>query len=207
MKVNSGNDLQARVMGGQTLTTEAGTATSTTATTLANTGGAFGTTKYVGMTIVTPTRYAKIITHTATVFTVDRWYDPAAPDGAAGSTPSGTTTYLIVPGGLPAPYMALTANAGAPAAGDTTLTGEITTAGGGLVRGICTYAHTAAAASYTLTKTFTANGSDTLPVTVAKEGTFDSKVSGDMLFETLLNATATFNISGDQMTVTETVST
>jgi hypothetical protein len=194
-------------MGGQTLTTEAGTATSTGTTSLTNTGAAFGTTKYVGMWVVTPTRYAKILSHTGTVLTVDRWYDPAAPGGAAGSTPSGTTTYLIVPGGLPAAYMALTANNGAPAAGDTTLTGEITTAGGGLIRKICVYAHTAAAASYTLTAVFTANGSDSLPVTVAKMGIFDSMVSGDMVFETLLNATATFTISGDQTTVTETVST
>lgn len=206
MRTNAGADFQARVMGGQTLTTEAGTATSTGTTSLTNTGAAFGTTKYIGMWVVTPTRYGKILSHTGTVLTVDRWYDPAAPGGAAGSTPSGTTTYLITPGGLPAAYMALTANATAPSATDTTLTAEIATAGGGLIRKICVYAHTAAAASYTETAVFTANGSDTLAVTVAKMGLFDSMVSGDMVFETLLNATATFTISGDQTTVTETVS-
>lgn len=207
MKVNSGNDFQARVMGGETVTTEAGTATATSSTSLTNSGASFGTTKYVGAWVVTPTRYARITSHTGTVLTVGRWVDPASPGGAAGSTPSGTTTYLIVPGGLPAPYMAITANASAANASDTTLPGEITTAGGGLIRKLATYAHSAGAASYTLTATFTSNGTDSLPVTVAKMGIFDDMVGGAMVFESLLNATATFTASGDAMTVTETVST
>jgi hypothetical protein len=141
------------------------------------------------------------------VLTIDRWYDPTAPGGAAGSTPAATTVYVILPGGAPAWYMALTANNGAPAAGDTTLTGEITTGGGGLIRKICTYAHTGGAASYSLTAVYTANGSDALPVTIAKIGVFNSLVSGQMLFETLLSATAVMSAIGDQLTVTDTVST
>lgn len=208
MRVDTGTDFQAAAMGGGTITTEAGVATATGATSLTNSGAAFGTTKYIGAWVVTATRYGRIVSHTATVLTVDRWYDPAAPGGAAGSTPAGTTAYVILPGRLPAPYMGITANASAASAADTTLPGEITTAGGGLVRGLCTYAHTLAAASYTLTKTFTANGSDALPVTAAKQGIFDGMVVSNtaMVFETLLNATATFTASGDQMTVTETVS-
>jgi hypothetical protein len=58
--------------------------------------------------------------------------------------------------------------------GDTTLTGEIATAGGGLVRAQATYAHTAGTNTSTLTKTFTANASDALPVTVAKIGVFNA---------------------------------
>lgn len=104
-----------------------------------------------------------------------------------------------------AKYMALTANASAAAAGDTTLTAEITTGGGGLIRAAATYAHTGSASTYTLTITYTANGSDSLPVTIAKIGVFDASSTGNLVFETLLSATATLSASGDQLTVTETV--
>lgn len=115
---------------------------------------------------------------------------------------------MATTGSQPAPanYMAVSANATAPSAVNTTLPGEITTAGGGLVRAQATYAHTTGVASYTLTKTFTANGSDTLPVTLAKIGIFNASSSGTLVFETLLNATATLSASGDNTTITETVS-
>jgi hypothetical protein len=102
-------------------------------------------------------------------------------------------------------YIALTANSTTPAAADTTLSGEITTVGGGLLRAQATYAHTAGTNTTTLTKTFTANGSDSLPVTIAKIGVFNASSSGTMAYETLLNATATLTTSGDNVTVTETV--
>lgn len=102
-------------------------------------------------------------------------------------------------------YIALTANSTSPSAGDTTLTGEITTGGGGLVRAQATYAHTNGTSTFTLTKTFTANGSDSLPVTIAKIGIFNASSSGTMAFETLLSATATLTSSGDQLQLTSTV--
>lgn len=206
MKVDSGNDYQARVMGGDFVGIT-GTATSTTATSLTNTGASFTTNAYIGHIVVAGTVYGVITANTGTVLTVDRWYNPATPGGAAGSTPGGTSAYVILPGGAPAWYMALTANATAPAAGDTTLAAEITTGGGGLIRKLATYAHTGGAASYTLTGAYTANGSDTLPVTIAKMGTFNSISSGTMLHETLVSPTATLSASGDQLTITQTVST
>lgn len=105
-----------------------------------------------------------------------------------------------------AKWIALTANSTAPALGDTTLTGEITTPGGGLLRAAATYAHTASTNSYTLTNTFTANGSDSLPVTIAKVGCFDASAAGNLVFATLLSATATLSASGDNIPVTWTVS-
>jgi hypothetical protein len=102
-------------------------------------------------------------------------------------------------------YMAVSANATAPSTASTTLPGEITTAGGGLLRAQATYAHTAATNTSTLTKTFTANGSDTLPVTLAKIGVLNAASVGTLGYETLLNATATLTISGDSATITETV--
>jgi hypothetical protein len=101
--------------------------------------------------------------------------------------------------------MALTANATAPASADTSLTGEIVTSGGGLIRGSATYAHTTGTSTFTLTKTFTANGTDSLPVTVAKMGVFNASTAGVMVFETLLSSTATLSSSGDSVTCTETV--
>lgn len=104
-----------------------------------------------------------------------------------------------------AKWMALTANVTAPAAGDTTLTGEIATASGGLIRQAAVYAHTAGTNTYTLTGTFTANGNDTLPVTIGKMGVFDAASTGNMVFETLISPTATLSASGDVLTVTQTV--
>lgn len=104
-------------------------------------------------------------------------------------------------------YMGLANNATAtaPAAGDTVLTGEITTAGGGLIRAQATYAHTAGTNTSTLTKTFTANGTDSLPVTVSQMGIFNAVTAGTISYKTALNSNATLNISGDNVTVTETV--
>jgi hypothetical protein len=206
VKVNSGNDFQACAMGGNRAG-EANTATSTTATSLTRTGATWTTDQWIGHLVQAGTVYGVVLSNTATVLTVDRWYNPATPGGAAGSTPSGTSAYMILPGAAPAWYMAITANSSAAAAGDTTLTGEITTAGGGLIRQIATYAHTTGANTYTLTGTYVANGSDTLPVTVAKMGTFNSIVSGRMVHETLLSATATLSAVSDQLTVTQTVTT
>lgn len=105
---------------------------------------------------------------------------------------------------LPGPWnvMAISANATAEAAANTALPGRITTAGGGLVPGAITYAHTAATATWTATRTFTANGTDALPVTVAKMGLEDA--GGGLGHEKLLSSTATISVSGDNATITFT---
>ena len=113
--------------------------------------------------------------------------------GVMGSTAS-TGTGLFAA----ANYIALTANAVAPAATDTALTGEIVT--GTLARAQATYAHTTGAASYTLTKTFTSDQT----VTIAKAGTFNAATAGTMPFVALVSPAAPV-ISGDQLAVTETV--
>jgi hypothetical protein len=104
-----------------------------------------------------------------------------------------------------AKWVALTANATAPGPTDTTLTAEIVTASGGLIRKIGTYAHTTGAASYTLTTVFTVNGSDSIPVTIAKRGIFDAASAGNMVFETLVSPTATLSAVGDALTLTDTI--
>lgn len=103
-------------------------------------------------------------------------------------------------------FVGLTANTTTPVVGDTTLTGEITTAGGGLIRKAGTPAHTTGAASYTITTVFTANGTDSLPVTIGKRGIFDAVTGGNLIFSTLVSPVATLNASGDACTLTDTIS-
>jgi hypothetical protein len=105
-----------------------------------------------------------------------------------------------------AKWVALTANATAPAAGDTTLTGEIVTGGGGLIRKAGTYAHTTGAANYTITTVFTANGSDSLPVTINKRGIFDAASGGTLVFTSAVPSPPTISASGDTLTLTDTIS-
>lgn len=216
-KTNAGQDIQARLMGGGILGVSGVGSGTITSTTYTATGTAGTADQFVGQIIVAGSTsvgavYGVITTNTAatpTVVTVDRWYNPATPGGAAATTPI-AGPYAILPGGAPAYYMGLSASAlvGATA---VQLSGEITTASGGLIRKICPFAHTAGANTYTLTPVFTANGSDSLPVTVLKIGVFTtltvaSSTSSSILFETALTpTTATLSTSGDQLTVTETV--
>jgi hypothetical protein len=104
-----------------------------------------------------------------------------------------------------AKWVAVSASTTAPAAADTTLTGEITTAGGGLVRTAGTYAHTTGTSTYTVTVTLTANGSDALPVTLGKAAIFDAASVGNLVYEDLISPTVPLNGVGDAATLTETV--
>lgn len=112
------------------------------------------------------------------------------------STETGAGTGLM----RPADYIAVTENAVAPADSDTALAGELT--GGGFTRAIAAYAHTAGATSYTLTKTFTS--SDGSARTINKMAVFNASTAGTMVFETLVPSPPTL-VSGDQLTLTETV--
>lgn len=98
----------------------------------------------------------------------------------------------------PACYLAVTEDDTAPGAGDTTLTDEITT--GTLARALAAYAHVNGQATYTLTKTFTADQA----VTLAKIGVFTASSGGTMVFETLLSSAAALDVD-DQVAITETV--
>lgn len=211
-KTNAGLDHEWNAAIGKS-TGAKGTATASSATSLTDSGASWGTTQFVGSCVVAAPAsgglvYAHILSHTATVLTVDRWYDATAPGGAAGTTPSSTGLYVILPMALASMFMGLTANASAVASGDTTLPGEITTVGGGLIRKIATLSHSAGGATGTAVAVFTANGSDSLPVTIAKMGLGPSLLStANNLFQTLLSATATLSASGDQLTVTDTITT
>ena len=97
-------------------------------------------------------------------------------------------------------YIAVSADSGAPAAGDTTLTGEI--ASGGLSRAdATTNTHTTGTNTTTLAKTFTASATHTA---VHKSATFDAASTGNMVHEAAFSADATLQ-SGDTLTVTWTL--
>jgi len=223
IKVNGGYDAESWMFGGGPNLNggswSSGSATSTSGTSLTNTGTTFPTATVNGevglagqMVCAGPntsgtgsTVFGIITTNSGTVLTVDQWY---APNGlGVGTTPNGTATYQIVPGASVFPYVALDSSTHTPAASDTALTTEVYAASGGLNRKIAPYAHTAAANTYTLTPVYTANGNDSLPVTIKNIGVFNSVVhsQGILLFYTTLNATATLSASGDQLTVTETI--
>jgi hypothetical protein len=207
MLVNSGLDIVSRELGGdgQGYT---GTATASSATSITATGTPFTASAFIGHIVVAGSVFGVITANTTSVLTVDQWYNPASIGGAAGSTPGSTSTFVVLPGNAPAPFMAISTTNSAPSATDTSLGGEVTTAGSGLVRQLASYTHTAGATTYTLTATFTATGSASFPTTVYRIGVFNSNVAGGttgMAFETSLSAAATFNASGDALTVTETV--
>lgn len=213
---NDGRDIWAAAMwsalGTATVIGDVGTATATSATSLTGGGGAtHATNDAVGQTItaLSSGAYGYVTANTSgatPVFTVDRWYAPATPGGSAAATPSGTTGYTLEAGGPPNLFIAITANAVAPAMTDHVLAGEIVTAGGGLIRKIGVTAHTAGTNVATVTGVFTANGSDSLPVTAAKLAIGPSMVATvKNALQTPLSATATLNVSGDQLTVTDTI--
>lgn len=209
MLVNAGNDIVSRQLGGDTLG-QAGTATSTGTTSLANTGAPFTGSAYIGHVVWAGAVYGVTQSNTTSTLTIDRWYNPASPGGSAGSTPSGTTTYIVGGGGAPALFIGITSTNITPGSGDTSLSGEITTSGGGLIRKIGVYGHSAGAASYTQTPVFTANGSDSLPVTVYAGGNFTSMVvaatASTMMLETSMTVSATLSASGDGLALTWTIS-
>jgi hypothetical protein len=221
---NIGKDMVARAVGGDTVGF-VGTATASSATSLTDSGASFPASSggppanggLVGHIVIAGSTganltYGVVISNTSTVLTIDQWHSPTAPETVA-STPSATAPYMVLVGGAPAFYMGITTNATAFNAADTTLASELWFSGGGLRRRLASWAHTNGTSTYTVSNTFTANGSDTLPQAIAKIGIFQHFVnttvstsnSGVMLFETVLSSTATLSASGDNVAITDTV--
>src|SRR5579872_6623307 len=94
-------------------------------------------------------------------------------------------------------YIAVSNDATAPTATDTTLAGEVT--GNGLGRAQGAYAHTNGTTSYTIQKVFTATGTQASQ----KTALFNATSNGTMVFEAAYTQ-VTVN-SGDTLTVTWTV--
>lgn len=201
---NGGRDQVAAMLGGKLgFGVSSTVATASSATSLTATGTPFTTDAFIGQIVIAEEGanapvHGTISTNSTSVLTIDAWRNG---DDSAGTTPAATANYGILAGNAPARYIALTENAGAPAATDTALTGEITT--GGLGRALGTYAHTLGAATLTLTKSFSVTAS--FPA-VHKAGLFQvSTASSSLLsFETALNADANV-VNGDTLQVTWTI--
>lgn len=201
---NGGRDQAAAMLGGKLGFGVSGTiATASSSTSLTATGTPFTTDAYIGQIVVAEEStnspvHATIISNTTSVLTVDAWRNG---DDSAGTTPGATANYHILAGSAPIRYIAITENASAANAADTSLTGEITT--GGCGRALGTYAHTLGAATYTLAKTFSVSAS--FPA-IHKAGLFpvSTASSAILAFETVLNADANV-VSGDSLALTWTV--
>ncbi len=149
--------------------------------------------------------YGVIVANAATTITVDQWYDATSTSGAAGTTPTGGTYYMVIlPGQNPAAWMAVTADATAPTTADTTLTSELTSSVG-LGRAVGTYAHTAAASTYTLVHLWTASGAGATVNKEAQFGAATTTAGGVMPFESAEPSPPTL-VSGDTLQNTITIS-
>lgn len=217
LRTNSGADWQCLAMLGGTNKGEHGTATSTGATSLTNTGAAFPTSGdgpatannaggYQGRVVWAGPNssgtgsvvYGVITTNTATVLTVDLWQAAGSP-GTAGSTPNGTATYQIG-GTAPTIYLGLTPTSITPSASDTTLSGELSS--NGFSRALYdTYSHSNGATSGFIQKTFTASGTDT----INGEAVFAAQNGGIMTFESVEPNPPTL-VSGDTLQQKVTIS-
>jgi len=159
-------DWLAKAMGmgpSATFATAVGAATASSATSLTNSGASFPTAGQIVVCWISTTVmvYGIIVSNSGTVLTVDQWYNAASTTGAAGTTPSSTAPYVILPGQGSASWMAVSANVFSPATTDTFLAGELVAASG-FARAVGTYSHTAAASTYTLVHLWTASLTETI---------------------------------------------
>jgi hypothetical protein len=240
---NNGKDYVAEAVGGRNFgrTTAAAAAITYTATSMTDTGATFvastgtpgtpGTgTGLVGAVIVAngiaantaPTAYGVIHSNSTTAVTIDFWHTISAPQTVATTPTTGGSGngYAILPARPPAFFMGLSVATRVFTATDAFLTNDGSTvsesfgaAQAGLSRQIAAYAHTSGTSTWTLQNTFTAGGSDSLPQTIAKIGTFihgvtsapSTTTTGTIMFQTLLSATATLSATGDNVAVTDTI--
>ncbi|HLI95651.1 MAG TPA: hypothetical protein VKT72_06140, partial [Candidatus Baltobacteraceae bacterium] len=97
-----------------------GTASTTTATSLAIGSSGFPTSGgpngglqgqiVVAMSSGTAVAWGVIVSNSATTLNVDQWYNPTSTTGAAGTTPSTTTPYIVLPNAGMALWMGLSSD-------------------------------------------------------------------------------------------------
>lgn len=210
----------------QSYTGATGAATATSATSLTNTGAAFPTTGgpntgLQGQVVVSaaagvPGVFGVILSNTATVLTIDQWWNVASATAAAGTTPTATAEYIVLPWNSFANWIGLSTNSSAAAAGDVTRTADGLYADG-TTSGTATEQSTnglsrvyvqptfPGAGQIQLQYTWTYTGSSS--VAIAKACLFNTKAAAGTLLvlETLTSATATVNANGDTIQLTWTI--
>jgi hypothetical protein len=212
--LNCGRDNWAALMGGGSVGSSGTASAAPTATTMTDGTKSWTTNQWAGYTVVCGSVYGIVLSNTATVLTVDQWYAAATPGGAAGATPANGATYAILPGGMAGWFCIISTSSALPASGDTSVVGGITAAtdaGGGLVPKICPYAHTAGTNTFTMTPVFTMNAADVTnvgAVTIYQAGfgkSLNTFNAATLYWKSCINFSATMAASGDQLTLTETV--
>ena len=213
MLTNDGRVQQAQNYGGGQVGAS-GTGTAATATSF-TTGATMLLNAWSGYRVYVNGVWANVISNTTTgVLTVDRWYNPATPGGAAATTPSSFGYILADGGGVSAWFMGLSTsnpNVTPLAATDHALYGEYTTAGGGCLRKIAPYALTYGTSpmTFTLAPVWTSNSSDTFPSNFYSAAAFNSMVVSNtvlaMKFESIMVASTTIAAAGNQVLITETI--
>lgn len=196
---DAGMDWLHRTMGGYIFagTSNFGTTTSISATSVTDTGKTWTTDDLIGSRIWMPVTgvttqpvYGNILDNTGTVITIDQWNKY---DDTAGTTPANGNAYVIQNGCGPARFIGLTNdNTSHPnevGASTTALTSEITA--NGLGRALATFAHTATQETYTLTKQWTATGAQSVHRAGNFTGDYGASGGGIMVAGTDLNADAT----------------
>lgn len=194
--------------------TTASPATATTATSLTVTGtpltasnlatpqlGLAGMRIFVPVTgVTTAPVYGNIVSNTTSVITIDQWWNQS--DGV-GTTPASTNAFILTRGGnAAARFVALSTNASAASASDTTLASEVNASS--VSRALGTYAHTFGGTTLTLSKTWSPTGTITA---IHKAGMFTcagAAGADPLIYETVLNADATV-VSGDTLALTWTI--
>jgi hypothetical protein len=206
--VNCGRDNWAQMMGGGAVG-YGGTAGTPTSTTMPiNAGTPWSVNQWASFTVVCGSVFGIVLSNTSSTLTIDQWYTCATPGGAAGTTPAASSTFAIIPGSMAAWFGWLSSSSVAPLSTDTTITSAITTASGGLIPKICPYAHSAGTNTFTFTPVYTANASDSLPVTVYQAAfckSINTANAATIVWKSCINVNAVMGAIGDQLTLTETV--
>lgn len=214
LKPNGGQDSQAWMMGGRSLIGDAniGATVTFTASSVVDTVKLWPTDRWKGNMVVAGGFLSIVTSNNSTTLNIDRWYDPAGMPltvaTPAAATPAANGQYVIVPGNAPAGYVALGNTNTAPSSTDVNMADEILTSGGALLRKLAIYTKTAGAPNYTLTPAWTANASDSLPVTVyrlAVHQSVERSAAMGILFETGITQPPTLRVANDQLVLTETI--
>jgi hypothetical protein len=157
-------------------------------------------------TTTNPLVWGNAVSNTTSKITIDQWWKfavAAAGPPVVATTPTVGDSFVIAPAS-PAgiQFMALSTNASAASASDTTLANEVTTNGGGRV--YAAYAHTFGGTTLTLSNTFSFSGTITA---VHKGGLFTALTAAGadpLIYTTVFNLDFTVG-NGDTAACTWTI--
>lgn len=202
----AGNTVASNVSTGVSATSVTGTGSVWTASNLGTpTLGVAGWRVYMNANTTTnPTVYGNVISNTTNVLTIDQWWKA---DDTTGTTPTSGDAFIVGKGGISSVrFMAVSTNASAASATNTTLASEVNS--NNVSRTKATFARGAnpSGGSGTFTQQVVWSPSGTITA-IHKMGLFcdgTAASAGALIFETVLNADATV-ANGDTLTVTDTL--